>query len=112
MKKAAVTLFFSVAALTALGLVMLVSARIGAKEGNFFVLQSIWCVVGLAACWTAGAVDYRIFKRLPWVTVLIFLAVLGLLVLVLVPGIGVHTNGSSRWLRLGPISMQPSELAK
>jgi cell division protein FtsW len=112
MKSAAITLFFSVAALTALGMVMLVSARIGAKAGNHLAMQSIWCVIGLLLCWAAASVDYRIFKRSPWLTWGIFIAVLALLVLVLVPGIGFHNKGSSRWLRLGPLTMQPSELAK
>src|SRR4051812_12935953 len=112
MKTAAVTLFFSVAALTALGMVMLVSASIGVKEGNYLVMQPIWCAVGLIACWAAAALDYRIFKRLPWLTIGIFLIVIALLVLVLIPKIGSRVNGASRWLKLGPFSMQPSELAK
>src|SRR3954462_6299377 len=98
MKTAAITLFFSAAALTALGVVMLVSARIGAKENNHLAMQSLWCVIGLLFCWAAASVDYRIFKRLPWLTWAIYLAVLGLLVLVLIPAIGSHRNGSSRWL--------------
>ncbi len=112
MKSAAITLFFSVAALTAMGMVMLVSARIGAKENNHLVMQSAWCVIGLLLCWAAASVDYRIFKRLPWLTCAIFIGVLALLGLVFVPGIGIHSNGASRWLRFGPITMQPSELAK
>jgi cell division protein FtsW len=112
MKTAAVTLFFSVAALTALGMVMLVSASIGAKEGNYLVMQPIWCAVGLVGCWAAAALDYRLFKRLPWLTLALFLVVLALLVLVLIPHVGSRVNGASRWLRCGPFSLQPSELAK
>ena len=37
---------------------------------------------------------------------------LGLLVLVLIPGLGTSVNGSTRWLRLGPLNIQPSELMK
>jgi cell division protein FtsW len=37
---------------------------------------------------------------------------LALLVVVLIPGVGVHANGSSRWIKLGVVTLQPSELVK
>jgi len=96
MRRAAITLFFSVAALTALGMVMLVSASTGHKEATYLMMQPLWCVLGLIACWAAAALDYRIFKRHPWLTWALFLVVLALLVLVLIPGIGFRIKGSSR----------------
>jgi cell division protein FtsW len=54
-------------------------------------------------------VDYRQFERL---VVPALLVAAGLLVLVLVPPLGQSINGTRRWLRLGPISVQPAEFAK
>src|SRR4051812_18358668 len=113
MRTAAVTLFFSAAALTALGMVMLVSASTGSKEANYLMMQSLWCGLGLIACWAAAALDYRIFKRHPWLTWTLFVVALGLLLAVIVPNhFSLRVKGASRWLRLGPFTMQPSELAK
>ncbi|MDL2206151.1 putative lipid II flippase FtsW [Eubacteriales bacterium OttesenSCG-928-N13] len=56
-------------------------------------------------------IDYRILKH-PSICGSLLLISLILLALVAVPGIGVQVNGSRRWLRLGPIGFQPSELAK
>jgi len=113
MRTAAVTLFFSAAALTALGMVMLVSASTGAKEANYLVMQPIWCGIGLVACWAAAALDYRIFKRHSWITWSAFLIVIALLVVVIVPNpLCPRLKGASRWIKLGFFTMQPSELAK
>ncbi len=56
-------------------------------------------------------IDYRILKK-PAVSGGLLLLSLLLLVLVAIPGVGRLVNGSRRWLRLGPVSFQPSELAK
>lgn len=55
--------------------------------------------------------DYRLFARAGVVNALLCLSIV-LLALVAIPGVGKMLNGSRRWLSLGPISFQPSELAK
>lgn len=91
---------------------MLFSASTGHKQTNYLLMQPIWCAVGLIACWLAATIDYRWLKAYPWVPWAVLAFVCALLALVLVPGIKVSINGASRWLKAGPFTMQPSELAK
>lgn len=56
-------------------------------------------------------IDYRILAK-PRLASTLLLTSLVLLVLVAIPGVGRMLNGSRRWLRIGPVSFQPSELAK
>lgn len=67
--------------------------------------------VGLAGMAVLLRIDYRVLGK-PWVCGGLLAASLLLLSLVAVPGIGRMLNGSRRWLKLGPVSFQPSELAK
>lgn len=55
--------------------------------------------------------DYRILQRARICGALLILSLV-LLVLVAIPGVGSMVNGSRRWLRIGPIGFQPSEVAK
>jgi cell division protein FtsW len=111
-KFASRTLLGCVAVLLVLGMVMLFSASTGQKQTNYLLMQPIWCAVGLIACWLAAAIDYRWLKAYPWLPWALLAFVCALLTLVLVPGIKVTINGASRWLKAGPVGMQPSELAK
>lgn len=101
--------------LLALGLVMVLSAssvRSYSASGSSFTVfarQVMWVAIGLPLMAVAMRLPPRAFRALAYPLLLI--SFVGL-VLVLVPGIGVTRNGSSRWLALGPIVAQPSELAK
>ncbi len=106
MKLATTLLVFCVAALLALGTVMLCSAPTGSK---FVTQQMVWAVLGLIGCVTAARVDYRRLQEFSWV--FYGVAVL-MLILVLIPHIGWHINGARRWFKIGPMSFQPSEFAK
>jgi cell division protein FtsW len=75
----------------------------------FLKKQVFWALLGSAALWAVLQVDYRRLEPL-MLPVLILAAVL--LVLVLVPPLGQAINGTRRWIRLGPVSFQPAELAK
>jgi cell division protein FtsW len=108
-------LFGIVVALVSLGVVMVYSASAiiaGDRfHDPFFFLkkQLFWAALGMAGLWVAMRVDYRRLERLV-IPLLMLSAVL--LVLVLVPPFGQSINGTRRWLRFGPLSFQPVELAK
>jgi len=112
MRIATSVLFFCVASLLALGMVMLFSASTGQPEANYLIMQPIWCGIGLIACLTVAAADYRWLKKHWWLNWIFFVITLVLLVLVLVPGVRINVNGAYRWLRFGGFGLQPSELAK
>lgn len=73
----------------------------------YFKRQAVWVAVGLVTLILGFAVPFRLFETLAYV---IYAACIVLLVVVLaMPG---DAGGTQRWFRLGPIAIQPSELAK
>src|SRR5256885_16387223 len=108
-------LLLAVAPLAAFGLVMVFSASEVQgwlwfhNAAYYFERQLLWLTLGVALLWAAAPVDYH--RRRPLAMPLGLLSV-GLLILVLLPHFGVEVNGARRWLRLGPLQMQPAELAK
>jgi cell division protein FtsW len=104
-----------VVALVGVGLVMVYSASISSAErtlGNsfyYFVRQLGSVVVGCILMYLVMHTPLRLWERAgPYLLML----GLVLLVLVLIPGVGVNVNGSARWIRLGVVNLQPSELIK
>lgn len=100
---------FCVAALAALGLVMITSASIGMESTKYLRNQAFWLAVGLVVCCVMAWPDYRWMSRFGWV---IYAAGLVLLALVFVPGMAPVIKGARRWVILGGQSLQPSEFAK
>lgn len=109
MKLATTTLVFCVAALLALGMVMLYSAGMVQVGAHYFLMQLVWCGLGLAVGVVAMLNDYRVLKKFA-VAGLVMAVVM--LVLVLVPGIGRKIGGARRWFSFAGVSFQPSEVAK
>jgi cell division protein FtsW len=110
MKVAVTILVFCVAALLALGVVMLYSSTMSQDGAHQLVLQTTWCGLGLVVCAAGTLADYRWLKKHIWW--LLLMAAVAMLGLVLAPGIGVRRGGARRWFDLGGLSFQPSEFAK
>ena len=112
------TLAWVIAGLLSLGLVMVYSASIQLPDNpkyvnytsNYFLMRHVLSITLaiVAACATL-AIPMRTWEKMaPW----LFVAALLLLILVLIPGIGRVVNRSRRWIPLGVMNFQPSELAK
>ena len=111
-------LIWSALGLLLLGLVMVYSASIAIAEGSrftgyqpyYFVMRhALFMCVGIFG----GLIAFQ-FPMASWQRAApgLFVAGVLLLILVLVPGVGREVNGAQRWLSLGPINLQPSELMK
>jgi cell division protein FtsW len=111
-------LFWSSLLLLILGLVMVYSASIAYAEGSrsfgyqstyFLVRHGLYLAIGLVCGAAAFQVRMENWQKFaPW----LFLTGLILLAIVLIPGIGREVNGARRWLSLGVVNLQPSELMK
>ena len=104
-----------VALLCGIGLMMVLSAssvqalRTYGGPWVFFIRQALWVVAGAVALVVTARLDYRRWRKAagPFLAVSVVL-----LVCVLVPSMGITVGGSSRWLGVGQVRFQPSELTK
>ena len=104
-----------VGALCVFGLVMVGSASEFASITTYgspwaiLIREGMWMAIGLVALAVAVRTDYRRWRRVGGILMVVSFI---LLLAVLVPGIGVHSGGSSRWIGFGQFRLQPSELMK
>src|SRR5699024_9500906 len=75
----------------------------------YFKRQLIWAIGAIFLFFLFSNIPYTLYRQHVGSILLGSLVVLGL---VFVPGVGETVNGASRWVQLGPIGFQPSELAK
>jgi cell division protein FtsW len=104
-----------VSVLVMLGLVMVLSAsavtqaNLGYSPYRVFVRQAMWAGFGLIALVVMVKISYRRWQRL---VIPITLLATAAMAAPFAPGVGATVNGARSWVRLGPLSMQPSEFLK
>ena len=103
--------------LMAIGLVMIASASAAVAEANpriadayyYFTRHLAYILIALVAGGVTLLIPMSLWQRLSgWLLLVAFAG----LVLVLVPGVGLEVNGAKRWISIGFLNIQPSELAK
>ena len=110
--------FLLVLLLLLIGVVMVLSASYprayydpghvtGGQAAYYFIRQSLFALLGVAAMLLASRLPMGFYRRYAFP----FLGVT-LVLLLLVPFVGVRANGARRWLGVGGLTLQPSELAK
>ncbi|MGH9097104.1 MAG: FtsW/RodA/SpoVE family cell cycle protein, partial [Acidimicrobiales bacterium] len=104
-----------VGVLCVFGLVMVgsaspvISMSLYGSTWGIFLRQLMWMGLGLVALAAFARIDYRKWRK---IRVPLLIGTMGMLVMVLMPGLGVTAGGSSRWIGFGQFRLQPSELMK
>ncbi len=98
-----------------LGIIMIYSSSsiFAAERFNdnayFFKKQALFGICGIICMFLVMKIPYSFFNKIAYP---LWFACLSLLIVLLIPGIGTKVGGAVRWLRLGSLSFQPSEMAK
>jgi cell division protein FtsW len=99
----------------AIGLAVMFSASYAVADARFgdglryFKIQLVWITIGMLGF---NLIVHTPLKRVLGLANWMVLGLLGLLLLTLIPGLGISTNGATRWLAIGSVGIQPSELMK
>ena len=106
-----------VVALVIFGVIMVFSASYyqsindGSRPYSYLLIAAFFAITGFGLMMAAFLFDYHNWKKL---TIPVFVVTVLLLIFVLIPiaGINEPINGAYRWIRLGPVSIMPGEIAK
>jgi len=115
MRRTLTVLGIAVLALVAMGIALLASAgsangiRLHGNANYFPIHQAIWLGLAVPLAVAAALFDYHHWRNHPWLTVMLYVFVC--LLMASVFGFR-EINGSHRWVILGPVRIQPGELAK
>lgn len=107
-------LFGAVVALVVFGVVMVYSAssvravRIYGDGHHYLIRQGLYAAVGLPLLFGMSRVDYHLYRPLAKA----FLGVSFVLMVIVALGFGHTAGGATRWIKLGPVNIQPSEVSK
>jgi cell division protein FtsW len=105
----------AVSILTLVGFVIFLSASLGLMAQNGASFATVATKQGISL--VLGIIAFFFFSKLPYVwlrrtALFIFIGAIAVNLLLYVPSLTFHWNGASRWLDLGPLTFQPSELLK
>lgn len=105
----------AVSILTLAGFVIFLSASLGLMAQNGASFATVATKQGISL--VLGIIAFFFFSKLPYVwlrksALFIFIGAIAVNLLLYIPSLTFHWNGASRWLALGPLTFQPSELLK
>jgi cell division protein FtsW len=102
------------ALLLTIGLIMVLSASsvysYEVHDGDSYAIvkrQLLWVAIGIPCAWVASRLPYQAIRQISWLAI-----VVSVVLLALTAKFGVVVNGNKNWLALGPVQIQPSEIAK
>jgi len=108
-------IFMTVLILISLGIIMVFSSSYASaysryNDAYFFLKNQLkFAILGFVAMFVTINIDYRKYAK--WTFLMLIVSIV-LLIMVKIPGIGRQEKGAWRWIYLGPINFQPSEIAK
>lgn len=106
LKKLDYSLIANAYIITFLSLIFVFSAT-GSRTNSFIYKEIMWLGVGTSVFLVFSIIDYRVFAKYSKV-----IYAVNIILLILVYILGREALGATRWIQIGPLSFQPSELAK